>query len=28
LYDINKKLMEPQMLLDRILNAVEAEFGD
>ena len=25
--DINKKLGEPQILIDRILNAIEAEFG-
>ena len=27
LYDVNKKMLEPEILLDRILRALEAEFG-
>lgn len=27
IYDINRKMAEPELLLDRVLNAVETEFG-
>jgi hypothetical protein len=27
IYDINRKMMEPEALLDRVLQAVETEFG-